>query len=370
MLGIGGVIALAFAAVLATTGVRALERADVPACTGAARLDLPCHVRRYDVLARTQGPRVALAELKAARDGDGYVRTACHQLAHVVGRAAGEQRALADAFADGPADGGSLCSGGYFHGVVESAMARLGADPIRDRAREVCAPLRDTAPRAPLHYYCAHGTGHGFMALYASDVHAALAGCDLLEPWEAGHCAGGVFMENLTAVHNPQRPSRFVRPDDPLYPCAEVAARYRTECYDKQTSYAMYLADDDVTTVFAECVALPDTPGADRTACVRGLGGKIAILANKFVTGRDAVAVATRSMCLLGPDAATRTDCVIGSVTAHVRDHSGVAEAEALCAALRADPGPLAAVCDVAVRDAVATWGLLAAQPVQPAHPH
>ena len=107
-----------------------------------------------------------------------------------------------------------LCSAGYFHGVVESAMARIGAATIADRVAEVCAPLRETQPHTPLHYYCVHGMGHGFMGLYASDVPASLAGCERLEPWEAGHCVGGVFMENITAVNHPARPSRFVRADD------------------------------------------------------------------------------------------------------------------------------------------------------------
>lgn len=366
VIGFGRLLAAAFAAVLVVTVAQPFAQPEVPDCTGTMRFDLTCHVRRYDTLARTAGPRAALVALKASRDTDGYVRTACHQLTHVIGRATGEQRSLADAFADGPADGGTLCSGGYFHGVVESAMARIGPDAIGSRAGDVCAPLRETASHAPLHYYCAHGMGHGLMGLHGSDIHAALAGCDLLDPWEAGHCSGGVFMENLTAVHNVQRPSRFVRPGDPLYPCAEIATRHRAECYDKQTSYAMFIAGDDVTQVFALCAAVDP---ADRTACDRGLGGKVAILANKYVTGLAEGAATSRAMCLDGPDPAARTDCVVGAVTAPIRDYGGTAQADALCAALRGDG--LHDLCTSAREAAVATWQLPpASDPLLTGHGH
>ena len=39
----------------------------------------------------------------------------------------------------------------------------------------------------------------------------------MADPWEAHHCYGGVFMENLTAIDNPDRPSKVLRRDQALY---------------------------------------------------------------------------------------------------------------------------------------------------------
>lgn len=348
LLGLGGLLAAAFAALLVTTILALTAPANARTCAGAASLDYSCYLDRYQQLSHATGPPAALADLMSARTDNAYLRSVCHQVSHVIGRAAGEQRSLPDAFADfdGVTGGEVICSGGYFHGVVEGLMGRMGADEAVVRARDVCAGPRSEEPAGPRAYYCAHGMGHGFMALHGGDVHASLAACERLDPWEAEQCIGGVFMENVSAVGN-------VRPADPLYPCADVATRFRTACYDRQTAYAVDATGEDFATVFRLCAAVDP---AFRPACDQGVGGEIALYSGKFLATPADQATSIRSLCLLAAAGAPRADCVTGAVAKYVREHSRTAQSEALCSAVR-EPGTeeLVGACDAALAGAAAT---------------
>jgi len=328
-------------------GTRAGALAAIVRCEGAAAIEFRCFERRLAGLARSRGAQPALRDLARQRARNGYVRAACHQLTHRIGRAAGAIDGIR-AFDDGR----PLCSSGYYHGVVESVMERIGAAHVVARARSVCAQLREHDHHSADHYNCAHGMGHGFMGVFASDVFTSLKGCDALaEGWERHNCHGGVFMENLSAIDNAQRPPTALRPREPLYPCTAVAARYREACFDKQTSYALYVTDSDFAQVFGLCSR---TQRAFRGACYRGLGGDVAVVAAKHLSDPRDRAAARRRLCLLGPGRQARRDCVIGAVRVILRDLSApAAQTAAFCRALRG--GDLHRVClrarDDAYRD-------------------
>src|SRR5687767_141510 len=61
-------------------------------CNGRQAIEFECHARRYASLVRRSGPRAALAALDVEQRRNGYVRAACHQLTHRVGRTAGDLR--------------------------------------------------------------------------------------------------------------------------------------------------------------------------------------------------------------------------------------------------------------------------------------
>lgn len=196
----------------------------------------------------------------------------------------------------------------------------------------VCARFRRRVRHGLAHYNCVHGMGHGFMGLLRSDVFRSLDACDSLrERWERSHCVGGVFMENLTALSNPRRSSRNLRPERPLYPCTAVAARHKHECYMKQTAYALMVRNDDFEAVFRLCARSADR--GFRSDCYEGLGGDASIMASKYVTGAARRRATTRNLCRLGPTPSARRHCVIGAVTVTVRDGaSRVANPVAFCA--------------------------------------
>ncbi len=337
VLAAGGGVAL-------SAGGGGAETPRIVACERAAALDFECFERRFVALVRARGAAPALRDLARHRARNGYVRAACHQLTHRVGRAAGVIDGIR-AFADGEA----LCSSGYYHGVVEAVMARIGRGRVLDRAMSVCADLRERRRGSADHYNCAHGMGHGFMGSFRSDVFASLRGCDVLTSgWERHHCYGGVFMENLSAIGNTERPPTALRPREPLYPCTAVARRYRGPCFDKQTTYALHVTDSDFAEVFRLCSR---TDRRFRAACYRGLGGDIATGAAKQLFEARARAESRRRLCLLGPGRRARRECVIGVVRVTLRDLTGGAsQTEAFCRALRG--GDLGRVCVRARNDA------------------
>jgi hypothetical protein len=341
LLAVVAAVCIGFGVAIART-----RTAHTPECTGAQSLDANCFVSRYTALTTTAGAKVALDDLAAQSASNQFLIAACHQLTHVVGRTAGERYGKA-AFAQGS----DFCASGYYHGVTESVMTAIGRDDVVDRAATVCAEPREQQRYSYPHYNCVHGMGHGFMAVFGSDIFKSLAGCDALrDPWEQHHCYGGVFMENLTAFENPSRPFRDLRADAPLYPCTAVESRYKTECYLKQTAYALFVRNDDFGAVFKLC--REDADADFRAACYQGLGGDAAIKTSKYVIGAAAQDLTLSTLCLQGPDQEARSECVVGAVTTIVRDLAGDdTQARTLCAAL--DDRQLATVCETTRTHAV-----------------
>jgi hypothetical protein len=324
------IAAALFIALTAATAALALSvhRNALPECLGAQSVDGGCFVERYGALTRAAGADFALADLNS-RQSNEYLRAMCHQVTHVIGRTAGGMHGKA-AFTRG----NDLCASGYYHGVVESVMMKIGAAHVRESAASVCGEQRAGSPRSYLHYNCVHGMGHGFMAVFESDVFQSLAACDVLhDEWEQRHCYGGVFMQNLSSFsHSAQLPPHL-RPAEPLYPCTVVAARYKGECYIEQTAYALFVRNDDFAAVFKMCREEADE--TFRTVCYEGLGGDAAIKTSKFVIGADAQIRTLRSLCLEAPDGQARSHCVAGAISTMIRDQSGNDErARGLCAAL------------------------------------
>ena len=99
----------------------------------------------------------AMRAFKADYRRDATVRAECHDLTHVIGRAAGKRyRDVARAYRDGD----RFCGSGYFHGVVEEIVGESGGRRrpgrrVRRAARAQAAlgrPLQlRPRPRARLH---------------------------------------------------------------------------------------------------------------------------------------------------------------------------------------------------------------------------
>lgn len=296
----------------------------VAACTGADELDFGCQERRYVALTERSGPSAALHRLAREIEGGGYVRAACHQLTHRIGRTAGAEAGIA-AFEKGD----PVCGSGYYHGVTEAAMKKVGGRAAVRDAPAVCGELRARGRYSAGYTDCIHGMGHGYMGILERDIPASLAGCDGLHlRREREDCYSGVFMENHSTVDHPR--SSSLRPDQPLYPCTAVARRYKERCYDRQSTYALFVSRGDFGRVFRLCEkAEPDFRGA----CRRGLGGDVAA-ETKEVAPRARQARARHRLCMLGGDSRARADCVRGAVPVILQDlEGGPAQLDAFCAA-------------------------------------
>ncbi|WP_420130565.1 hypothetical protein [Longimicrobium sp.] len=265
---------------------------------------------------------------------DGDVRFNAHALAHGLGIAAYRTpETLATTFAACPPTQMSGC----YHGVVQGyflSLARQGRLPGTPELNAMCEPHRGTTF---LFFQCAHGVGHGLMAVHDNHVPMSLDACDLAsDKFIRDSCYGGVFMENVVSVTHPHHtaeghagtqeahgghdaqpaadahaahgaagqhahagadahaghgaagqqaqaamqhtPWRPLNRDDPLYPCNAVAEKYQEACYMMQTSAILYFNGGDVAATGRACEG---APASMQALCFGSLGRDITALASQ-----------------------------------------------------------------------------------------
>ena len=291
-------------------------------CAGAKATDFKCLQTHYQNMIAARGIAAAFVDVKDAYQKSPYVKSNCHQLVHVIGRAAGDKFLdVAKAYEQGD----DFCWSGYYHGVMESVIGKIGYAAIGAKLDTICATISKDNRYSFYHYNCAHGLGHGVMAVDNGELFDALHTCDnLTDSWERESCYGGVFMENVMNEVNPDHHTNYLKKDDLVYPCNAVERPYKQQCYLMQTSHALQSTGYNFDQIFGMC----DGVEADfRPTCYQSLG-------------RDASgstisnAEQTRDLCMKGKDFAARSNCVIGAVKDFISYHHSNAEGEKLCAVL------------------------------------
>lgn len=175
----------------------------------------------------------------------------CHNRAHELGRRAYEMLGN-DAFKHC----GVECHSGCRHGATEAFFAEHGSGNLAHSIDVLCG---EETNEFALHQ-CLHGTGHGLMAWFDYDIHAALAACDIIEmPHHQSSCRSGVFMENIvggiaTADSDDQYHSTKYLNDDPHYPCNILDEKYKADCYFLQTDRIQTLLGREA--IGAECAKI------------------------------------------------------------------------------------------------------------------
>jgi hypothetical protein len=249
---------------------------------------------------------------------DGDVRQNAHALAHGLGIAAYRTpETLATTFAACPPTQMSGC----YHGVVQGyflSLARQGRTPGTPELDVMCEPHRGVLF---LYFQCAHGVGHGLMAVHDNHVPMSLEACDLAsDRFIRESCYGGVFMENIVRISHPHHTAeghagtqgghgaeaapaadahaghgagqqadahaghggmrhgewKPLDREDPQYPCNAVADKYRDSCYTMQTSAVLYFNGGDVAATARMC---EQAPAAYVSTCFASLGRDITALA-------------------------------------------------------------------------------------------
>jgi hypothetical protein len=300
-------------------------------CSGASVADYACYQERYQDLVQGSGVKAAFADLKNEYEKNEFVNSYCHQLTHVIGRAAVD---LYGDLSSTYSRGDNFCWSGYYHGAMEAIVARIGPDRILDEANTICADLRERQSYSFYHYNCVHGLGHGFMGIQENELFKSLETCDTLkDEWEKGSCYGGVFMENVLARDNPSHPSKYLKADQPLYPCTDVEDKYKSECYKMQTTHALQTQGYDFAKVFDLCAT--EAEDDYRPTCYQSLG--------RDASGQSVSDVdETKDTCMLGEDYEARSNCVVGAVMDFISYYHSDTQAKALCESLDSD---LRALC-------------------------
>lgn len=303
-------------------------------CSGPKANDFSCYQARYEDLVYNSGVEAAFADLKDEFAKEKFVETNCHQLTHGIGRAAAEF--YSGDIASTYSQGDDFCASGYYHGALETIVANIGADKILDEADNICAEPREQQDQSLNHRNCAHGLGHGFMGLYENEVFESLEACDALsEEFEREQCSGGVFMENTMDEDNPSNPSKYLKADQPFYPCTEVKTEYKNQCYGRHVIYALNKQGNDFAKVFDLCRKVEDD---FRRSCYDGLGNYAAVQSTYNDTADGAQAEFIRGLCMLGQDIEAFSKCYSGAVRELIFFYDSDVQAKALCESLmRAD---------------------------------
>lgn len=300
-------------------------------CQQASAKDSQCYAKYYATLAYNKGNSSAFTDMEAAYKTDEFVKSQCHQLAHVVGRTSFEKtNSLEKAYADG----NNFCWSGFYHGAIEQATKRLGAERIKTDAKSICQAFATKQQYSFNHFNCVHGLGHGLMAVSEYNLPDALKLCDNLnDSWEDASCFGGVFMENVMVASRGDGTSAYFKAKEPLYPCTYVGETYKEQCYLMQTSYVLQHNGYDFAKTFDEC-AKADA-GYSNT-CFRSLGRDAS-----GSTGSDVAR--TVANCRAGQndsDAGTKSaiyNCMLGADRDFVSYFHSDQQANQLCEAFGGD---------------------------------
>lgn len=284
----------------------------------------------YRQIVETTGVKEAFTQLRADYEVDESVRSNCHPLAHVIGRVAGLKFATVSA---AYAEGDEFCWSGYYHGVMEAILSKMKPEDVGGKLNEICADLRDSKMYSFDHYNCVHGLGHGVMLITGHELFDSLRTCDnLADSWERESCYGGVYMENIMASTNPNHRTSYINNNQPLYPCTAVAEKYKQQCYLMQTSHALTVVGGDFAQVFSLCGGIE---AIYQATCYQSLG--------RDASGRSiSNAATTHTTCLLGPNTAAVTNCMVGAVKDFVSYHHSDTQAKELCGLFQTE---LANIC-------------------------
>jgi hypothetical protein len=303
---------------------------------------------------------------------DGGIQANAHALAHGLGIAAYRSPETLAATINGcPVSQMSGC----YHGVVQGyflEISRQGRSIGTAEMDGLCGPHKEN----PFIYFqCAHGMGHGLMAVHQNHLPMALEGCDRAsDEFIRTSCYGGAFMENIVNVmlphhtaaghagtqgghggHGPQAasaehaghgqqaapaehaghgehaaadahaghggaagqqavvhgPWRALDRNDWLYPCNAVALKYQDACYTMQTSAVMFFNYGNVESTGRVCERAPE---AFQPTCFSSLGRDVTAFA-RYDPRRSA------RMCRRVGDAAAgrgSTWCLAGAMQAFV----------------------------------------------------
>ncbi len=197
----------------------------------------------------------------------------CHEVTHYLSRNEYKRtKSIPESYASCTA----VCHGGCYHGVIESyfdqkGIPLYGADDsiIITEIRSVCKKPEDYAV-PQLYNECIHGIGHAMMFITNGDLPYSLKLCDGLQTLtDRENCYSGVFMESSSSSTNRDHPGKFIKPDDPLYPCNILDSRYLRTCYTYQSSYFSIITNYD----WKKTIGLCNTVPVDyRMGCFRFVG--------------------------------------------------------------------------------------------------
>jgi len=300
----------------------AFEKADEIAQTECA--DSQCFEKHYQELVQNQTIGAAFADLKVRYDENVFVRSLCHPLVHVIGRAAAQKYSdVAEAYRQGD----HFCWSGYYHGVMEGILYDVAVPDLPQMINGICDSIPGKASYSFDYYNCVHGLGHGVMYVTQDELFEALELCDSIEgQWEKESCYGGVFMENvITDFEN--HFTKYLKPQEPLYPCTVVPEKNKHACYLMQTSYVLKMNGYNFVDAFEKCSTVEEN---HKDICYQSIG--------RDASGSTVSDISrTHAYCMLARDLRQQFGCVIGAVKDFISYFHSDTQAKQFCASFSAE---------------------------------
>jgi len=301
------------------TEFKEAEKIDVSVCK-----DFYCFEKHFQTVVTEQTIDDAFLDLKVRYDTSILVRSLCHPLVHVIGRTAVEKYPnVADAYREGD----HFCWSGYYHGVMEAMLYDTEPEDLPKTINNICDSIPGKASYSFDYYNCVHGLGHGVMYVTQNELFDALLMCDNLEgTWEKESCYGGVFMENvITDFEN--HFTKYLKPEEPLYPCTEVAEKNKHACYLMQTSYILKTNGYNFVDAFEKCSTIEEW---HKNTCYESIG--------RDASGSTVSDVQrTKAHCLLGQNERQQTHCVTGAVKDFISYFHSDIQAKQFCNSFEVD---------------------------------
>lgn len=155
----------------------------------------------------------------------------------------------------------STCHGGCYHGALEAYLKETGQSPTSDALKNSLKTICDSVKTevSPLIFNeCMHGLGHAAMFVTEMEIPQSLSLCDAIDDTNGRErCYSGVFMENSSSSTSNDHPGKYVKADDPLYPCNILEEKYLEQCYRYQSSYFALITKHDWLKVANLCQKVP-----------------------------------------------------------------------------------------------------------------
>ncbi len=295
-----------------------------PICQNTTGYLFSCYADYYKALVKNSGTKAAINDIKQRYSTDAYLKSECHPLIHIIGSTSA---AKYDTISEAYQHGDNFCWSGYYHGVLEGVVAKVGKENLKDSINNICKDIPGRKDYSFDYYNCLHGLGHGIMELYHDNLFTSLDMCSNLSgEWEQESCDSGAFMENVMIDQRGEK-SDYLKPTDLLYPCDAVDQQYKKICYLMQTSYMLKITAGNFQKVFDLCA---NADAGFQDTCYQSLG--------RDASGRSISDVdITRNTCYLGKDFDQQSNCIIGAVKDFISYYHGIDKANQLCNSLTDD---------------------------------
>lgn len=212
---------------------------------------------------------VAMANIETRPE----VLTNCHEVMHYLGRL---EYLRTKNITETLTKSSPTCISGSYHGAIEGYFISKNI-PFEDSSDStyikimsgVCG-IESDYPKKEIYYQCNHGIGHALMFVTQDDLPRSLKICDaLMGKDDRRLCYTGVFMENSNSTTS-DHPPKFIKDDDPMYPCNILEKNYTEVCYSLKASYFFRIAKGNWDEVIKLCQKVPED---NKYGCFYTIGG-------------------------------------------------------------------------------------------------